>query len=87
MSTTSIVNILYGTNRYFLKLCISKTLKTLIKNNSLLLRPNHYDQQFINILLRSLYKGYKNQCDETMFSASNASRQVNEILLFLCTQT
>ena len=64
MSTTSIVNILYGTNRYFPKLWISKTL---IKNISLYyekkhyksLLPNQYDQQLINILLRSLYKGYK----------------------------
>ena len=34
-----------------------------------------------------VYKGYKNQCDETIFSALNASRQFNEILLFLCIQT
>ena len=51
MSTTSIVKILHGTNRDFLKLFISKTL---IKNISVyygLLETNHYEKNSLQIIM------------------------------------
>ena len=103
MSTTSFVQILFGTNLYFLELCICP--KPLYKNiqlyfglhpfNNLLDLSRKIENKVSQLLWLTIdqhpftqaFKGYTNQCDETIFSALNASRQLNEILLFLCTQT